>query len=499
MWTTSFSTIDQPRPNALCIGSCSTILPVVTEELASRGYNVCLNTWDDLKLDPESLARYRIVVMFYGSENEAALVTYVEGQRKTGKGQYILLISLEPVSEDSVLRLRHSEVDDYLLSPFEPGVAVHSLNLAFRLLETEDRALEEISNRTVASDALQSLNESLTAASKRFEALFNGLPVACFTFDREGLIQEWNSKSKEVFELEPYEVFMHPVWDALDPDRQGVWSFKRVSVIFENEEAVEFDWEFPKPDGTAAHLACKVMCLVNERGEKIAAVAGNLDITARVLAQKKIDEQVSEIQKYTKRLEKQSQELVLVNKKLELLSTTDGLTGLTNRRLFQEQLTEHCERGMRNAAKNNFSLLILDVDHFKSLNDEYGHVAGDEVLRELSVILQRESRKFERPARYGGEEFVVLLEGCDRDAALLVGERFRKAVESHNWSLRKITVSVGIATYVSNCTPGQMIERADKALYVSKRQGRNRTTHVDFVPEAAHEHSSRVGNAAQSA
>jgi diguanylate cyclase (GGDEF)-like protein len=176
-----------------------------------------------------------------------------------------------------------------------------------------------------------------------------------------------------------------------------------------------------------------------------------------------------------------TRELREANLRLERLATTDGLTGVYNHRRFQEALAQETLRSGRNGRP--FSVLFLDVDHFKRFNDAMGHPAGDELLRQLAALLARELRSSDLVARYGGEEFGVILADTGKDRALQVAERLRAAVELElNDTARApyVTVSVGAATYgFDGETPRQLVGAADRALYVAKHTGRNRVAAAD--------------------
>ena len=355
------------------------------------------------------------------------------------------------------------------------------LHVVATLLDERKKWQEAEEKFTRAHEDLHATVESLEFASRRFEALFNGLPVACFTFDSQGLVHEWNGLATETFGIEAYEAFFNTVWTVLDPDETGAWSQTKVDKLFASNESIEFDWQFRKPDDSIVHLACKVVCLTNRRGEVIAAVAGNLDITERVLSQRKIDEQMREIKNYMKVMERQRLKLQDANRQLRRLAVTDGLTGLMNRRRFNELLEETLDRAIRQDHK--FSLLLFDIDHFKALNDNFGHQAGDEILVKFAAILNSTARRYERPARYGGEEFAIILDNCDASAAQLAAERFRAAILAEPWPNRNITASVGCSTFTGVESARGMIEQSDEALYHSKRTGRNRVTHFRDLTE----------------
>ena len=166
----------------------------------------------------------------------------------------------------------------------------------------------------------------------------------------------------------------------------------------------------------------------------------------------------------------------LLYQQMERLATTDGLTELVNHRHFQEILSKEIERSRR--YKRPLSLLLMDIDHFKSFNDTYGHPVGDLVLKEISACIRRSIRINDVAARYGGEEFTVIIPETAEQGALVTAERIRTTIENHiirslDRELR-VTVSIGCATFPSLASSQQeLIDNADKALYFSKEHGRN--------------------------
>ncbi|CAI8874155.1 Diguanylate cyclase (GGDEF) domain-containing protein [Pseudomonas sp. IT-P44] len=171
--------------------------------------------------------------------------------------------------------------------------------------------------------------------------------------------------------------------------------------------------------------------------------------------------------------------LLEVNRGLELLALEDALTGLSNRRQFD--LFIHSEMGRARRSLSGLALLMIDVDHFKLFNDHYGHVAGDECLRNISAIITDNiKRPGDLAARYGGEEFAAVLPGTDYVGAFLVAEKIRRAVLQAGIPHREgaegmVTVSIGVAAYdpASQAQPNDLVGAADKALYVAKASGRN--------------------------
>ena len=168
--------------------------------------------------------------------------------------------------------------------------------------------------------------------------------------------------------------------------------------------------------------------------------------------------------------------LLAANAQLAALATLDGLTGVKNRRAFDERLQEELQRFARH--RQALSLLLLDVDQFKPYNDAYGHLAGDDVLRALGRVLQAEARSTDFVARYGGEEFAVILPNTDVGDARRAAERLRRAIAAGPWPDRPVTASIGVTTVVAGATDAaSLIGAADQALYHSKSAGRNCATH----------------------
>jgi len=166
-----------------------------------------------------------------------------------------------------------------------------------------------------------------------------------------------------------------------------------------------------------------------------------------------------------------------LHEKTKKMAITDGLTGLYNHRHFQEELTKEATRAERYDDK--FSLLMIDIDDFKSLNDDYGHPFGDKVLQKLSEVLKASVRETDMAARYGGEEFTVLLPKVDSAQALTMARRITRQIKAKTASLmrgkRPFTVSIGIASFPADARERlELIQNADKALYTAKARGKNR-------------------------
>ncbi|MFW9077836.1 GGDEF domain-containing protein [Pseudomonas sp. P2757] len=154
----------------------------------------------------------------------------------------------------------------------------------------------------------------------------------------------------------------------------------------------------------------------------------------------------------------------------------DPLTGTGNRIAMEQTLQREIEMSRRH--QQPLSLLMLDIDHFKRVNDSHGHSAGDDVLKAVAASIKGQLRNVDMVFRYGGEEFLILLSNTSRDAAAMVGERLRSAAQAQEYyandQLIELTVSLGCSTLLPGESADSLLRRADSALYVAKREGRNR-------------------------
>lgn len=232
---------------------------------------------------------------------------------------------------------------------------------------------------------------------------------------------------------------------------------------------------------------------LNEVFDKVKAFqAGGVDYITKPFQVEEVLVRVNThlvIQQQQRALASQNEELKKKNaliteqaKTLELLATKDSLTGLSNRRDFLAKAEQEEKRFMR--TKRPFGFILLDIDHFKIVNDTYGHECGDKVLIGVSQCLQRELRAQDVSARWGGEEFVCLLPETDIVGSENVADKIRMEVEGYSYKCNEVTVSVtvtlGVCVYDGSCALEACIRKADNALYKGKRQGRNRVVVGDI-------------------
>jgi diguanylate cyclase (GGDEF)-like protein/PAS domain S-box-containing protein len=221
---------------------------------------------------------------------------------------------------------------------------------------------------------------------------------------------------------------------------------------------------------TGRHLWLEMMwrAVLDEAGQ-----VAQLQVSSRDITDSKQNER--RLEDAQRKLRQQQDMLQDVNSKLSELVSIDGLTQLRNRRAFEERLEDETRRWRRHGGP--VSLVLLDIDHFKSYNDTFGHPKGDEVLRAVGRLLRRSLRATDFAARYGGEEFAIILPNTDRAGSLVVAEQLRRTIEGATWEDRPITASVGVATMGEEIsTSEELVDFADRALYRSKQAGRNRVT-----------------------
>ena len=171
-------------------------------------------------------------------------------------------------------------------------------------------------------------------------------------------------------------------------------------------------------------------------------------------------------------LQRIREQLEEANRKLHSLALTDALTGLWNRRAFNTQLETRIVAAQRSG--EGMALMLIDADHFKSINDRHGHTYGDSVLRNFAVVLNRVKRAEDIACRFGGEEFAVLMPVIDIQAAQTLAKRIMDSLRLFPWENEPVTVSIGLAMCSETCTSEDLIQAADSALYRAKREGRNR-------------------------
>lgn len=280
-----------------------------------------------------------------------------------------------------------------------------------------------------------------------------------------------------------------------------------ILALQDNPQMVVTDWMMPEMDGIDL---CKALRRTNEgRGTYILLLTGREDedrvveafdagaddyvtkpfntkiMLARVRAGQRMIELREQVDEDRRERQRQLSHLAVLNRRLEAAAMTDILTRLPNRRYAMTRL----EQEVSNARRNNAPLcaIMIDIDHFKSVNDEFGHDVGDLVLRETAEVLRSTLRKSDIPCRLGGEEFIVICTGHDLEGCAQVAERVREAVERNvidGGFGRNVTVSLGVAAFdPETSTVDTLLKDADRRVYIAKAAGRNQTCWHDEPDE----------------
>lgn len=332
---------------------------------------------------------------------------------------------------------------------------------AIRVLGRQISALLELRGQRRLMEELTKEREralgGLRASEELFRAFMNASPFISYIKDAAGRLLFYNKSFAARFGVSEY------TW--LGRTDEQLWSRKLTKSMRTHDlevmaggRMVESEDQIREPDGTVSTLkSFKFPCHDSAGNVLLAGVA--VDISKDVA--------------HKAELERYQQDLEDANEQLRRLSVTDELTGLRNRRAFEERLVT--EFSMARRRKRELSALLIDADNFKRINDRWGHGAGDEVLRRLGNVIRTTVRLPDLPARYGGEVFAVLLPESGEEAAMGLARRLMARVASEEWENEPLTISIGMATMNEAMTSGfQLLERADEALYAAKRAGKNR-------------------------
>jgi len=316
---------------------------------------------------------------------------------------------------------------------------------------------EQVKSRTAKLEAALAENEKITRALRESEAKFRELAnqsLVGIVITEDGKFSYTNSKFNEMFGYTETEIrTLGPVDVAVEEDRPKVAESVGKRLNGESERLV-YGFRGLRKDGTVIEIEIHASSM--QLGDRHALISVLLDVTERVRAER---------------------EMWALQQKLAEQSVRDALTGLYNRRYLEEALN----RELILAERHDYpvSMIMTDIDHFKKVNDHYGHLAGDEILRAVGALLKRNARASDIYCRYGGEEFLLVLPQMSLEKAAVRAEQLRRTLSAapirYGATAIPITASFGVAAYPENGRAGErIIEAADKALYEAKDNGRNR-------------------------
>ena len=320
------------------------------------------------------------------------------------------------------------------------------------------------------------IQDELRKSEQRFRTLIDSAPLAMVTWDRHREITGWNRQAEELFGWSASEVlgrdfmtFMIPesanklvgqiVEDAID---RGMESHSVHSNLTRTGKLIEVEWHntiVPGSDG---------------RPDSVLSLAQ--DVTERVRSE-------AALQEVNIKLKQRLDDIHELQEQLREQVMRDPLTGMYNRRFLDDALPGEISRAIRERAP--LSLMMVDIDHFKRVNDTHGHQAGDEVLKMLAGMLRGEARRTDVACRYGGEEFVLLLPKMDLESARVRAERWRQMFAEMELPVEtgklRCTLSVGIAVFPDHGNSAEdLLRNGDRALYLAKALGRNRVVSYEL-------------------
>jgi diguanylate cyclase (GGDEF)-like protein/PAS domain S-box-containing protein len=297
----------------------------------------------------------------------------------------------------------------------------------------------------------------LQASDRRFKAFMDSGPILSYLKDNQGKLVYYNQPFADRFGVNTREWIGRDDEDRDPPEIAAVVRAHDLEVLDTLQPHIYLESSRNRDGSRAQWRSYKFPCQDSDGKMLLGGIS--IDVTAELVRDAELRRSRTELEE--------------ANRKLRDLATTDGLTGLANRRVFDERMELEFARARRK--KLNLAVLMLDVDNFKHRNDTYGHDNGDQVLRQLAKCIRHAVRDTDFAARYGGEEFVVLLPECDEEQAIEMSKRIIKCVHAERWSDEPVTVSVGAAAMDdATSTPQRQLILADEALYAAKRAGKNR-------------------------
>ena len=420
----------------------SSILSILEQHLTAEGYKCCTTTSPQEALDSIADEQFSLLITDLKMPEMSGL-DVVENARSLDKDLSIIVVTAL-IEVTNAIQAMRSGADDYLLKPFnlsEISISVAKV-LEKRQLVLENRQYQgELEKRVrAATDDLKNTNRELTRTKEYLEKLLHSTADAILTTDSEGKIGFVNEGALRMLGYSAEEMIEVAAADFFSGGMDEISYIDR--ILSESKPLQNYETELRRKDGNLIPVNVSISRIREDNG-LISTLAMCKDVTEQ------------------KRLQQELREM----------SIKDGLSGLYNQRYFYDRLETEIERSKRQ--KHPLSLLLFDIDEFKSYNDCHGHLEGDNVLKTAgSVVIESTREHVDIGFRYGGDEFTVILPEADEEQATFIAERIRSSFEAKRFD--SLTLSIGLMTFKEGFSLRSFIQYADSMMYDAKRAGGNR-------------------------
>ncbi len=427
----------------LIVDDETVILDILKEHLGARGYTCAI-----ADCAAEALTQLRAV-------DTALLLTDIVMPRMTGielarsareiSPEIAIIVMTGKSDAASAISAIRAGADDYILKPFdfeEMFICIERALEKRRLVLENQRYEQHLEERVKeATRDLESANRTLLSAQHYLNNLIDSTVDAIITIDSEENLTFANTGAQQMLGFSAEELEGRPVGDFYIGGVEEARYIRRVTGL--KRPLQNYETEFKHKDGLTVPVSMSVSIVPSDGDEENAMLAICKDITDQ------------------KRLERELKEMTI----------RDGLTGLYNLRHFYDRLEGEIERAKRQ--HHPLSLLLIDIDGFKSYNDAHGHLEGDRVLREVGRVMTECTREHvDLGFRYGGDEFTIILPEAPEDQANQIAQRIRATFEEKHFDL--LTLSVGLMTYQEGHSARSFIQLTDSMMYDAKRSGGNK-------------------------
>ena len=443
------------------------ILDILEQYLSTEGYECVLTATAHRAFEELGGNSFAVVLVDLGLPDMDGIEVVRKVREADAEIGIIVITGLNEVT--AAVQAMRSGADDYLLKPLnfnEISVSVSKVLEKRHLIIENRRHQEELEGRIqAATEDLERTNGELASTKEYLENLLHSTVDAILTSDRDGNISFVNEGGMKMLGYARDQLLGKPVAELLVTGQDEVQYLRR--ALRDDKPLQNYETDLRHKDGSLIPVNMSVSQVRDADGQIVSWLAICKDITEQ------------------KRLEQELKEM----------SIKDSLTGLYNHRHFYDRLEPEVERARRQ--KHGLSLLLMDLDQFKWYNDQYGHFAGDNVLRAVGEVIREWTREHvDMGFRYGGDEFTVILPEADERQAHHIAERIRSTFLQRHFE--RVTISCGVVAYQAEYSVRKFIQAVDAMMYEAKRTGGNRVCVFDAeVCERVLRQTQRVAAPAQ--